>query len=105
MASGFVYYVSLKGVTGAANLDTEEVKDKIALIRRYTDLPLGIGFGIRDARIARSMAALGDAVVVGSVLVSKIGECIGDESRAVSEVSAILSSMRTAIDSTRPDSI
>ena len=99
VASGFVYYVSLKGVTGAATLDTQEVEDKISLIRQYTNLPLGIGFGIRDAQTAKVMAKCGDAVVVGSALVNKIGECKGNENKAISEVSAIISSMKSAIDS------
>lgn len=99
LASGFVYYVSLKGVTGAATLDTSEVEQKIAEIREHTDLPLGIGFGIRDAQTAKAMGQCGDAVVVGSALVNKIGECKGDEQKAITEVTNIIREMRQALDS------
>jgi tryptophan synthase alpha chain len=71
-ASGYLYYVSLKGVTGAANLDVASVADKLAEIRRHTRLPLAVGFGIRDAVSAARVAAVADAVVVGSALVSQI---------------------------------
>ena len=65
-ATGFLYYVSLKGVTGAANLDVDEVKARVADIRKQTDLPVGVGFGVKDAATAKSVAAFADAVVVGS---------------------------------------
>ena len=60
-ASGFVYYVSLKGVTGAANLSLDAVRAKLAEIRECTDLPVGVGFGIKDAASARAIAACGTA--------------------------------------------
>jgi tryptophan synthase alpha chain len=97
-ASGFIYYVSLKGVTGAATLDREAVKAKLSEIRAVTDLPLGVGFGIRDAETAAAMAACGDAVVVGSALVNRIGASEGDLERAKSDISGLLSEMRGAID-------
>lgn len=70
--SGFVYYVSLKGVTGSKELDVDDVTTQIARIREKIDLPIGIGFGIRDGEMAFKMAQLGDAVIVGSTLVSII---------------------------------
>ncbi|SDB80846.1 tryptophan synthase subunit alpha [Acinetobacter boissieri] len=68
-ASGFIYYVSLKGVTGAATLDVEAAAKRIAYIQQQTDIPVGVGFGIHDAASAKAMGAVADAVIVGSVLV------------------------------------
>ena len=65
LARGYVYYVSLKGVTGAGNLDTAEVARQLAAIRRHLALPIGVGFGIRDAASAQAIAAHADAVVIG----------------------------------------
>ncbi|MDH5614676.1 MAG: tryptophan synthase subunit alpha, partial [Gammaproteobacteria bacterium] len=98
VASGFVYYVSLKGVTGAANLDIQGVADKVQQIRRHTDLPVGVGFGIKDAEIAAGVGAVSDAVVVGSALVKKFEEFTDSPDKIQKEVVAILSSMRTALD-------
>lgn len=77
-ASGFVYYVSLKGVTGAANLDINEVSERVASIRKQTSLPVGVGFGIRDAATAKATAAIADAVVVGSRMVTTIEDSTDD---------------------------
>ena len=102
VASGFVYYVSLKGVTGAATLDVASVETKVAEIKRFIDLPIGVGFGISDAESAARVATCADAVVVGSVLVKKMTLNDGntDQERAViiKEISDILSSMRNALD-------
>ncbi|MEB3754693.1 tryptophan synthase subunit alpha [Acinetobacter sp. MD2(2019)] len=68
-ASGFIYYVSLKGVTGAATLDTAEAAARIAKIKAQTAVPVGVGFGISDAQSAKAMGAVADAVIVGSALV------------------------------------
>ena len=67
-----MYYVSLKGVTGAGHLDTTDVARKLAEIRRHVRLPVGVGFGIRDATSARAIAAHADAVVIGSRLIQEI---------------------------------
>ncbi len=72
LARGYVYYVSLKGVTGAGNLDTDEVARKVAAIRNHVAVPVGVGFGIRDARSACAVAEVADAVVIGSRLVQEI---------------------------------
>jgi len=69
VASGYVYYVSLKGVTGAGHLDTEAVAAMIPRIRRHVRAPVGVGFGIRDAATARAVGAAADAVVIGSRLI------------------------------------
>ena len=71
-ASGYIYYVSLKGVTGAGNLNVSEVAAQVDLIRQCTALPICVGFGIKDAASAKSLARIADGVVVGSVLVSNI---------------------------------
>jgi len=72
LGSGYLYYVSLKGVTGAANIDIDAVARRIVHIRGFTHLPIGVGFGIRDAATARSIAAVADAVVIGTRLVQEI---------------------------------
>ena len=83
VAGGFVYYVSLKGVTGAASLDTEEVSRKIELLRKYIDIPIGVGFGINNAESARKIGAVADAVIVGSRIVKEIESQAGSEAEAV----------------------
>ncbi|MFN4238304.1 MAG: tryptophan synthase subunit alpha [Vogesella sp.] len=72
LARGYVYYVSLKGVTGAGNLDIDDVARKIAALREHITVPIGVGFGIRDAETARAISVAADAVVVGSRLVQEI---------------------------------
>ena len=69
IASGYVYYVSLKGVTGAGHLDTDAVAAMLPRIRRHVSVPVGVGFGIRDAATAQAVARVADAVVIGSKLV------------------------------------
>ena len=100
-ASGFVYYVSLKGVTGAANLSLDSVREKLAEIRACTSLPVGVGFGIKDAQTAAAMATFADAVVVGSALVSRIEAHPDDAAAATSEIRQILADMRAAMDAAR----
>lgn len=95
-ASGFLYYVSLKGVTGAANLDIEEVKARVAEIRTKTDLPIGVGFGVKDADTARKVAAIADAVVVGSRVVVAIEQ--SSEDNLLSNISQLIAELRAAID-------
>lgn len=97
-ASGFVYYVSLKGVTGSASLDVESVDTKLKEIRQYTKLPLGVGFGIKDAATAKAMGQLGDAVIVGSAIVNIIAENEDSAETAIEKVSALVAEIRQAID-------
>ncbi len=99
MASGFVYYVSLKGVTGVASIDVPAVAAKLQQIRALTDLPIGVGFGIRDAASAAQVAAVADAVVVGSALVKKAGEFAGQPEKIEKEVTSLVKEMRIAMDS------
>jgi len=95
-ASGFVYYVSLKGVTGAANLDIVEVASRVASIREQTNLPVGVGFGIRDAATAKATAAIADAVVVGSRMVLAIEG--SNEANLLSNVASLMTELKTAVD-------
>ena len=98
-ASGFVYYVSLKGVTGASTLDIEQVQDKLRIIREHTNLPVGVGFGIKDAQTAQQVGQVADAVVVGSAIVKRLGEYAGQPDRAAQIIVELLESMRAALDS------
>ncbi|MBM3351117.1 MAG: tryptophan synthase subunit alpha [Betaproteobacteria bacterium] len=96
-ASGFVYYVSLKGVTGAANLNISEVSNRVASIRKQTDLPVGVGFGIRDAATAKATAAIADAVVVGSRMVLAIEA--SDDDNLMNNVALLMDELKSAVDS------
>ncbi|HXF17054.1 MAG TPA: tryptophan synthase subunit alpha [Burkholderiales bacterium] len=96
MASGYIYYVSLKGVTGAANIDLKEVAAKLPQIRSHIQLPIGVGFGIRDAQTARTVASVADAVVIGSRLVQEIESSAPD--LAIRNLSALLGGIRQAMD-------
>lgn len=98
VASGFVYYVSLKGVTGSASLDVDSVDAKLKEIRQHTKLPLGVGFGIKDAATAKAMAQLGDAVIVGSAIVNIIADNADKPEMAIEKVSALVAEIRQAID-------
>jgi tryptophan synthase alpha chain len=94
--SGYLYYVSLRGVTGAANIDVSEIARKIPAIRAATRMPIGVGFGIRDAESARRIAASADAVVIGSRLIQEIEA--GSADQAVARVKAFLQPIRQALD-------
>ena len=94
--SGYLYYVSLRGVTGAANIDVSEIGEKIPSIRAATKMPIGVGFGIRDAESARRIAASADAVVIGSRLIQEIEA--GSADQAVARVKAFLKPIRQALD-------
>lgn len=101
-ASGFVYYVSLKGVTGAATLDTDEVQSRVDLIRRYIDIPVGVGFGISNAESASKVSKCADAVVVGSAIVKNMAVAPevaeAEHDSIVGKVVELLKSMRKAMD-------
>jgi len=96
-ASGFLYYVSLKGVTGAANLDIKEVEQRVTAIREKTNLPVGIGFGIRDAATAAATAKIADAVVVGSRMVQAIET--SNEDNLLDNVATLIAELKRAVDS------
>jgi len=96
-AQGFVYYVSLKGVTGRASIDVVEVAEKLAILRECTDLPLGVGFGIRNGIAAAAVSEVADAVVVGSSLVSCIADNANKPEELPAAVANVLAEMRHAI--------
>ncbi|MEZ5540523.1 MAG: tryptophan synthase subunit alpha [Pseudomonadota bacterium] len=98
VAGGFLYYVSFKGVTGANRLDVAAVERKLQELRRFTQLPIGVGFGIRDAESAARVAAVADAVVVGSALVGRIPELLDKPHDIPAQLAATVAGMRTAID-------
>lgn len=98
LARGYLYYVSLKGVTGSAKLNTGEVAEKVARIKALVDLPVGVGFGIHDADSAAAVARVADAVVVGSALVARIEALAGEPERLHAEIGALLGAMRRAMD-------
>jgi tryptophan synthase alpha chain len=95
-ASGYIYYVSLKGVTGANTLDLAEIGAKIPQLRSHIKLPIGVGFGIRDAQTAQAVARLSDAVVIGSRLVQEIETSAPDA--LLANVRGLVSGIRKAID-------
>jgi len=94
--SGYLYYVSLRGVTGAANIDVSEISKRIPALRAATRLPIGVGFGIRDAESAKRVAQTADAVVIGSRIIQEIEA--GSADSAVSRVKAFLKPIRQALD-------
>ena len=97
VAKGYIYYVSLKGVTGAAHIDTKDVEQMIARIRKTTKVPVGVGFGIRDAATAQRIARVADAVVVGSRIVQEVADSPGDTAPA--RVGELIRSFRASMDS------
>jgi tryptophan synthase alpha chain len=101
VASGYVYYVSLKGVTGAGHLDTEAVAAMLPRIRAHVRVPVGVGFGIRDAQTARQVAAVADAVVIGSRIIQELEST--PRAHAVAAVEHLMTDIRRAIDEIAPD--
>lgn len=98
VASGFVYYVSVKGVTGAGHLDTDAVAEKVAAIKARIPLPVGVGFGIKDGDTAARVARVADAVIVGSAIVGRIEALAGTPERIPGVISDFLTGLRAAID-------
>ena len=96
IATGYVYYVSLKGVTGAGNLDTDAVSKMLPRIRQHVSIPVGVGFGIRDANTAQAVGASADAVVIGTKII-QLMEAQPRE-RVVPVVSEFLAGIREALD-------
>jgi tryptophan synthase alpha chain len=96
VASGYVYYVSLKGVTGAGTQDTGAVEAMLPRIRQHVSLPVGVGFGIRDAATARAVSRVADAVVIGSRIIQLIEP--QPRTQVVETASAFLREIRAALD-------
>ncbi|OZI23346.1 tryptophan synthase subunit alpha [Bordetella genomosp. 9] len=104
VARGYVYYVSLRGVTGAGHLDTEDVAKRLADIRRHVHIPIGVGFGIRDADSAQRVAKVADAVVIGSKLIETMEQAVAGAAADRRDEAAItaardwLGGIRSALD-------
>ena len=96
LARGYVYYVSLKGVTGAGNLDLTAIEEKIPQLRKHIKLPIGVGFGIRDAATAKAVSKLCDGVVVGSRIVQEVEN--SNAQNVVANVRKLVNEFRVAID-------
>ena len=96
VASGYIYYVSLKGVTGAATIDLDAVAARIPQIRQHARLPVGVGFGIRDAATARAISGVADAVVIGSRIVQLLEEAPREQ--AVQCLTDFIAEIRQALD-------
>lgn len=99
ISSGFTYYVSLKGVTGAGHIDTAEVAQRIAAVRKHVKLPIGVGFGIRDGATARALASVADAVVIGSRIIQELEST--PREHAVEAVKTFIAGIRKALDEER----
>lgn len=101
LASGYIYYVSLKGVTGAGHLDIDSVRDKLAVINKHISLPVTVGFGIKDAESAKAVAAVSDGSVVGSALITGWHEQVTnglDQEKAINQAVSLIGEMRQAMD-------
>jgi len=96
--SGYLYYVSLKGVTGSSALNVEEVAERVKTIKTISSMPVSVGFGIKDAASASAVAAVSDGVIVGSAIVKIIENNVDDADTIMNEISTLLTSMRTAMD-------
>jgi len=96
VASGYVYYVSLKGVTGAGNLNTDEVQAMLPKIRKHVKIPVGVGFGIRDAQTAQVVSQVADAVVIGSKLIELIKDSTLSTGPEIAKT--FMTSVRVAMD-------
>jgi tryptophan synthase alpha chain len=94
--SGFSYYVSLKGVTGAGSIDTGDVARRVAAIREHVSLPIGVGFGIRDAETAKAVASVADAVVIGSRIIQELENT--PKEQGPEAVRAFCANIRAALD-------
>ena len=97
LGRGYLYYVSLRGVTGASNIDLADVAARVRRVREFTRLPVGVGFGIRDAASAKAIAAISDAVIIGSALIQEIEKAPRD--KVTAEVIRFLAPIREALDS------
>ena len=99
IASGYVYYVSLKGVTGSGHLDLDAVTSKLPSIRKHVHVPVGVGFGIRDAATAKAIGSVSDAVVIGSRIIQELENT--PRENAVQAVREFIAGIRAGLDELR----
>ena len=97
IATGYIYFVSLKGVTGAGNLDVDSVNHHLSRMRNYIKLPVGVGFGIKNAEIAKQVSENADAVIVGSALVSIVEQLSGDKDKMITKIGNLSNEISSAI--------
>jgi len=97
IATGYIYYVSLKGVTGAGNLDIDSVNHHLSRMKNYIKLPVGVGFGIKNAEIAKQVSENADAVIVGSALVSIVEQLSGDKDKMITKIGNLSNEISSAI--------
>lgn len=97
IASGFVYFISLKGVTGAGHIDIDAVNSNLSRIRQFIDLPVGVGFGIKDAATAKAVSKSADAVIVGSSLVAFVEKCGSEKDKMIASVGALANEISSAV--------
>jgi tryptophan synthase alpha chain len=97
-ARGFVYYVSIRGVTGAAALDYDEINQRIRMIRKHTSLPVGVGFGINSPESAIKIGQHADAVIIGSAIVNRVEQGRGDPEAILTSIDTFLRDIRQALD-------
>jgi tryptophan synthase alpha chain len=100
LGRGYLYYVSLRGVTGAAHIDLADVGARVKHVRQFTRLPVGVGFGIRDAQSARAVGAVAEAVVIGSALIQEMEKAPRDQ--AAARAARFLAPIREALDNLTP---
>ncbi|MDF1764314.1 MAG: tryptophan synthase subunit alpha, partial [Oleibacter sp.] len=96
--SGYVYYVSIKGVTGSNTLNIDDVAANLQRIRQHVEIPVCVGFGIQNGKTAAKVAAISEGVIVGSALVNRIAENADNPAQASKEVCDIIADMRKAMD-------
>lgn len=96
IASGYVYYVSLKGVTGSGAIDLTEVAQRVSQIKALTDLPVGVGFGIRDGSTARAIGQFADAIVIGSRIIQEIEQL--PQTQIIAAIKSLIANIRQALD-------
>jgi len=94
-ATGFLYYVSLKGVTGSANIDINQVSERVNNIKKYSDLPIAVGFGVRDAETAKQVALISDAVVIGSRIINEVEN--SNQEDLLTNIRSLVSEIKRAI--------
>ncbi len=103
--SGFVYYVSIMGITGTAAVPTDHVREAVARLRRHTDLPIAVGFGIRTPAQAAAIAGIADAAVVGSAIVDAVKAELDENGKAkpglAAKVLALVESLASGVRSSR----
>ena len=96
--SGYLYYVSLKGITGSSKLDTSDVSQRVAYMRQHVSVPICVGFGIRTAKDAAVISSAADGSIVGTVLVSQVEALVDQPEKIPNALKAILEPMRQAMD-------